>query len=357
MHTRNPKPLLARALVATALAAGAYLAFAPARIEAQSGVTVSISPVLAAGPDFATDVIGDAWDMSNAEDLALDPLQTAGWTSLAFSAGRLTGTLGLVNGQPNASTVAFLGRGYWGVINPDRTGSRFPIDTTRFTRLSFKMSSTRADQLPRVYWFHNSNGDPAGDGHGARFLGPSASPAGDNIFTVDLTQDLADGEAWASAPAKGFSIFPNSSAVDYKVSFDWVRLTSGDADPAAATEVITWSGGSGPVTLEVQDAGGAIFTIASGLTGTSYTWNYGILPPGAYILRIVRGAATGNTPFRINTPPTLRITDPNATGGEDFATKVLGNPWDMNDARRPRLGRPGPPRLAHVQRRSVSRDQ
>ena len=56
-----------------------------------------------------------------------------------------------------------------------------------------------------------------------------------------------------------------------------------------------------------------------------------MLPPGQYTLRVTRGASTGSTTFRVNAPPTLQITDPDETGGQDFASAVLGNPWDMSD--------------------------
>jgi hypothetical protein len=67
------------------------------------------------------------------------------------------------------------------------------------------------------------------------------------------------------------------------------------------------------------------------VSGSSFTWNYGVLPPGVYTLRVTRGGSVGNSTFRVNAPPTLQITDPDETGGQDFASSVLGNPWDMND--------------------------
>ena len=37
--------------------------------------------------------------------------------------------------------------------------------------------------------------------------------------------------------------------------------------------------------------------------------------------------------LRVNAPPLLTILQPDAEGGEDFATAVLGNPWNMDDVR------------------------
>src|SRR5450759_686979 len=58
-----------------------------------------------------------------------------------------------------------------------------------------------------------------------------------------------------------------------------------------------------------------------------------ILPPGAYQLRVTTGSSSATTNFSINNPPLIQVIDPNATGGaDDYATTVLGNPWDMNSA-------------------------
>jgi len=305
-------------------------------VAAQSGVTIT-SPangaVLAAGPDYATDLLGDGWDFSNREDVALDPAQLDGFSSFTVANGLAGGMLAPTRGGAvNGSNVYLLQRAYWGILNPGRTGRRFPVTSTAFTKLAFKMSSTRADQFPRVIWFHNDLGDPAGDGSGWRYVDPATpSPAGNNIFVVDLTQ-ANHGVPWTSGAIKGVAIYPNSSAVNYPVQFDWVRLTTGDTNASSKVVPVTWSGGSGTATIQVRDAAGATFTVATGITGTSYNWNYGVLPPGTYTLTIVRGGvASAARTFRINTPPAITITDPDETGGDDFATTVLGNPWDMQD--------------------------
>ncbi|PYR59333.1 MAG: hypothetical protein DMF85_07995, partial [Acidobacteria bacterium] len=228
-------------------------------VSAQGGLTIS-SPaagaILAAGPDYATDVLGDPWDMSNVEDVARDPAQVVGWTNFSVANGVAGGTTALVNGASNATTITFLQRAYYGILNPGRTGRRYPIDTSKYAKLAFKMSSTRSDQQPRIGWFHNDLGDPSGDGFGYRFVDPTfATPSGNNIFVVDLTQNLLGGTPWSSGGVKGFILYPNSSAVGYPVSFDWVRLTAGDAMATATVMPISWSGGSGTSMIQVTDAG------------------------------------------------------------------------------------------------------
>src|SRR5215210_5775589 len=70
--------------------------------------TPSANQVLPAGPDYATDILGDPWDMSNAADITVDPAQKKGWSTLAFSGGKVGGTLALVNGAANGSHINFL---------------------------------------------------------------------------------------------------------------------------------------------------------------------------------------------------------------------------------------------------------
>jgi hypothetical protein len=331
----KPTLVVVRALVVLGLlAVGWFHAGSP--VDAQGGITIS-SPanqaVLKAGPDFASDTFSDPWDFSHRGDAALDPAQIDGFSNFTVSGGLAGGTLSARrDGGIAGSNFSILQRGYWGILNPGRTGRRFPINPAIYSKLAFKMSSTRGDQFPRIYWFHNDLGGPGGDASGWRYLDPNTpSPAGNNIFVADMTQVNHD-VAWTAGLVKGFAMFPNSSTVGYPVQFDWVRLTTPDGHPASATIPVTWSGGSGTTTIQVTDGAGTTFTVASGLGGNSYNWNYGVLPPGTYTIRVVRNGVNSSTnTFTINAPPTIDLIEPDETGGEDFATAVLGNAWDMND--------------------------
>ena len=246
-----------------------WIALAPDLTAQQGGITVTITsttatnPLLRAGPDFASDIIGDAWDMSNGEDISLDPMQRRGWTSFGFIDGRVGGTLATVDGATNGSHITFLERAYWGGLKTGRTGAKFPIDAGSYTKLSFKMGMGAAGQFPRVYWFLRDLGHPAGTGGGWRYVDTqTASPtAADSMAVVNLTQSLGGGDPW-SGLIRGFALYPNSSTVGYRVTFDWVRLTTGDGHPSSAMLPITWSGGSGPTTIQVIDAASTKMTIA-----------------------------------------------------------------------------------------------
>jgi hypothetical protein len=324
-------------VAAAALGCAALWLRGAAPIGAQSTITIT-SPasgaVLPAGPDYATDALADPWDFDNRDDVAIDPAQIDGFSSFTLGGGHLAGTLSATRaGFLNGSNFYLLQRAYYGILNPGRTGRRVPIPAGIFTKLAFKMTSTRGDQYPRVYWFHNDLGSPLGDGTGWRYTDPSQPmPAGAGIYVVDLTA-ANNGSPWTAGDVRGLGFYPNSSAVGYSIDLDWVRLTTGDAHPASKILPIAWSGGSGTATIQVRDASGAMVTAATGVSGTSYNWNYGVLAPGTYTITVIRGGvASAARSFRVNTPPSLQITDPDETGGPDFATAVLGNPWDMQDA-------------------------
>ncbi len=295
---------------------------------AQGGITVTAPAAnarLAAGPDYATDVLGDPWDMANAADISPDPQELTGWSNFGFTQqGEVGGTLTKV-----PASLSLLAAGRYGSINPGRNGLRYPIDSATYTRLSFKMKSA-AGQDPRVYWYHNPWEHPSGLAFGVQFA--STTTGGYQIFTLDLAKPPASGVAWTSGVVRDLRFDPNSYASNFQVLFDWVRVTVADTHPAAVKQTITWSGGTGSTTISVVDAGGTTTTVATGLPGSSYTWYYGGLPPGAYTLRVTRNGVTGTQPFTINAPPIAHLTDPDETGGEDFATAVLGNPWDMSDS-------------------------
>ena len=295
-----------------------------------AGITVTFPTRLAAGPDYATDVLGDAWDMCNAEDISPFPPELVGFSPITYPSStscRTGGTTQLVNGAADSSVV-FLHRGIYGIVNPGRNGINFPIDPSKYQVLSYKLNSSLAGQGPQLYWFHNPYQHPGGDALGVRYA-PTATIAGTQIVTADLTQAMvAGGVPWTSGAVKGLRIDPNHSAAGQSAFFHWVRLTS-----TTAVQRITWSGGTGTATITVRDnSDGTALDVASVPSASFYDWNYGVLPPGSYTLTVTKpGGLSGTAAFTINHPPTIQVTDPSPTTGEDYATKVLGNSWNMSD--------------------------
>jgi len=315
-----------RTLVVAAFVAslGVYSAV---RLIAQGTITISgcgSGPcVLKAGPDFATDTFADPWDFENREDVAIDPAQVAGFNS--FSIGHI------VAGQAanSGANFAMIERPWGGIINPGKTGAKFPINPGQYSKLAVKFSAGDGARHPRVYWFNTALGVAGGSGW-QYFDSVSTTPAGNGIYVIDLkqTNPVDPSVNWLNGLVQGLAFYPNDQGSPFDFAFDWVRLTAADNSSTAAMMTITWSGGSsGDIT--VTDAGSTTFTIKKGVGGNgTFAWNYGVLPPGTYTLKVGSAQKT----FTINAPPVIHVTDPDETGGADFATDVLHNAWDMSDA-------------------------
>lgn len=306
------------------------MAWATSVPRAQGGISVTFPARVAAAPDYATEVIGDPWDMCSVEDISRDPSQRPGFSTFAFYAGpcRAGGTTTPFNGVVDSSVMILAPGLYGSAVNPGRNGRNFPIDSSMYQVLSYKVYSTVAD-TPQAYWFHNPTDHPAGPGLGGRVL--PTTQGGTQVTIADLTQSLIGGlSPWTNGVVRGFRLDPNSSVAVGGVFYYWVRLTPAASSPLAAKQNISWTG-SGPATISVRDnTDGSVFPVASGQS-SPYLWNYGVLAPGSYTLLVSNGSGSGSRDFVINHPPRIEVTDPSPTTGQDFATTVLGNPWDMSD--------------------------
>jgi hypothetical protein len=112
-------------------------------------------------------------------------------------------------------------------------------------------------------------------------------------------------------------------------------------DPRTARPyTITWTGdgSGGPVTLytspndKVLDANDIVIAKDQKASGGSYVFQTGVLPAGTYYIAAVNqnGMAWSSAPLVINAPPQVTITKPSMTSGQDYATTVIGHPWDMS---------------------------
>ncbi len=314
-------------------------------LQAQGGFTItsSFASPLRAGPDYATDVLNDPWDMSNAEDLSIDPSDLFHWGSdFAVNGSAHPGQAGGTT-TDNQASIGLLYSGFYGVVNPvgpAHNGRYLPIDTSKYKKFSVKLSTSVAGQQVRVSWFHCPWVDPAcgsgvtGRNDGSRFLDDQTA-SGFKIWAKDLSERVDAGTAWTSGVVRALSILPSSAGSSQPVFIDWVRLTPADNDTAkgAVSTTVTWTGGT--ATVDVVDSAGAVLPL--GTRSSPYTFWYGALPPGAYTFRVCSSSSSScssssaSKAFTINNPPLVQITDPSMTSGEDYATTVFGSGgWDMS---------------------------
>jgi len=267
--------------------------------------------------DYATEVFGDPWDMSNSEDLSNT---TGGFSSWAINDGMFSGTTNSVD-----ASMWLLWGGYATAYAPIRYGISNPINANYYKRLTFRMYVDKVpNQLTRgqIYWFWTP-GLKGNKGYWGFELFP-----GWHIYQIDLPS------TW-----KGDVVslrFDPTNLKNSDVKIDWIRLTN---RPSANVE-LRWndaSQGTADVHLDNDAAGydGSSLTSINSVAGANAA-NIDLdgLMPDSYYFYLQKGGSYSNysiAPPKVNEAPLVTITDPDETGGRDWATTYLKNPWDMKN--------------------------
>ncbi|AMM20444.1 hypothetical protein AX769_10150 [Frondihabitans sp. PAMC 28766] len=194
-------------LLAVPLVSAVGLAAPAPRASAAAATTEAESP------DYASEILGDPWDYSNSSDQNTDA-STA--DKISVSGGHLNLT---VRGGQSFNPI-------WtepGSLPTGRDGSLHPVDTSRYTKLSFEMNQPSNGQGV-VYFFTCAQQLPSCAG-GQTF----PLVAGDHLYDLTLTSKSNVGAkiAWKGAHVVALRMVPmnrpaNSSAAN--VSVNWIRL-------------------------------------------------------------------------------------------------------------------------------------
>lgn len=280
-----------------------------------TGVT---PPQLTASTDYATDVRGQPWDFTSAASYstALTGTSFVGGGSLVD--GWFVGTSS--NGDPK-------------IWMQDLVGPHLdsPIDTSRYRYLSFRMCVSARTQMI-VYWHRDGSMTPGSFDH--TVFKPVA--AGCQTYSYDLVAERAPGTGglpWNAGPIQSIAIKP-AIAAGITIKMDYARLssTSPTVGPAVAAN---WQPAASHVSLffDSDPHGSNPTLISNDVTRGAYTWVTPNLAPGTYYL-IARSSKgqTISSPFVVNSPAKTMIIAPSYTSGPDYATTVLGNPWDMSSS-------------------------
>jgi hypothetical protein len=274
----------------------AFTGFAPIANALNVTAPPAGSTAVQAGNDFATQVIGDAWDMNNPQDVDTD--ESTNLTSQVFSGG-------IFSAVASACPASFWPQftGYGSDIVAIKRGPRFPIDTSvyRYFTIKFKTSTAQPD---RVLFFKNGDTSVTGSYGSGVF---QSSPASQwTVQTWDLYTDVYTTNPyfpWTSfAQVQGIRFDPCNSGTP-TIQVDWIRLT---APPTVGQMyAVTWSDtGSGPYTVAAIDADNATYTFTNSALGTSYTADLSRLAPGDYHIQVSRSGASATSAgvLHINTP-------------------------------------------------------
>ena len=343
-------------------------------VSAASSITftnpTALQVTVAAGDDFATNVLGNAWDMDVARDIAYE----IGFNNINTTNGIWSGTFSGIDQASGAVSNGYLFPLFQGfstpiggqlsqelAFSPIGAQDQFAINTAKYTRLSYRMavnSRTAASQLA-VYWTAAKPVTwPDGTNRFIKFDACQGTTkflpwSGWHVYNFDMTQPNGEPAAragsWQSgALVRGLRIDPAANgAAGTQVNLDWIRLS----DPTSApTIAIPWSvtdvGTKDRVTIYEADnpTGTNGAPIAYGLQASAGLYNLptSILPPGQHYFQLQlqdgdseNGCAITEAksewigPLTIAAKPVITFARPSLTSGADYATTELGQPWDM----------------------------
>ncbi len=317
-----------------------------------------------AAKEFAAEVIGDPWDFNEASDYVYTySLNDDGSGGPAFNAmPDISG--GVLHGIVHGATpkVCIQHEGIPGAFNlVGRNGIHFPIDASRFRRLSFRMKraigAPSGSELIGVQWMSPPGGS-AGQGlkygtitgsdtnskeHFNQAPVASAASAAYHIYVFDLDvgSSLYQG-SWSGAEG-GIYLKPGTigQLAGTEVDLDWIRLS----ERGTVTKHLAWNGFSNRVTLtatnaatgdaiQIFGAAGATDFAASG----SIDWDYGFLPAGTWTITATSGTQSKAVTMTIDAAPVINVTEPDATGGQDYATNTFADAWDLTNPQDLRFG-------------------
>ncbi|MEO8672520.1 MAG: Ser-Thr-rich GPI-anchored membrane family protein [Tahibacter sp.] len=287
-----------------------------------------INDVVSAGDDFATQVVGDPWDMNETTDVEF--YYSAGMDNETVSAGQYHA---LTTGTGPAFWVHF--PGVSSTLDLSR-GARNPVTTGIYRYLTVKQRVTSAQPLAMLGYFFRDKESFVDTTYG--YSNFASYPSNQwVIVSIDMATSTAPSSphAWTDFPAvNGIRVSP-ANASNAQVDVDWVRLTA--APTAANRYTITWTDSAGgPYTATAIDADGARFLLGSALTGTSYSADFSRLAPGDYHIELARAGATATSTgsLHINSPPRPQVIAPSIRGDQSrsYGQVELGNPWGPIEA-------------------------
>ena len=298
-------------------------------------VTAPENTVVAAGRDYATEVLADPWDFDGPGDIDIFELRNL--TDPTFSGGVLRAT---TTGAD--SNIWMIFQGVPSAFNLTR-GALNPIDNSRYKHLSLKMrlSMNNESELPgsnrqmNAFFYEDENAIPDERFGFTRFL-----PFPDNewhIVRIELSDpDNIDDSRflWTDfEQVQGFRIDPSGGLAGVDVELDWARLTRNPGADAEAT--VSWSDAAGPVDIFAVDADGAALLLREGAGGDSAVVSLAALAPGDYRIEVDDGTERQQSPgiVTVNNPPIVRFRRPDVRGDTamNYGQAVNGNGWESLD--------------------------
>ncbi len=289
--------------------------------------------------DFASEVLGDPWDMQKSTDLGrLSPLYS-NLTDMVFADGIFSADVS----SSGDGQVYLMEPGYRGALHIGRDGYAHPIDPCYYR---YFVARIKVDQTPdwsQVYWFYS---DEFLQGKWGSSRGLLTVDSGWQILMIDLQAEGA-GEgntSWCDGSGdviRGLRFDPSVHA-SLPIEIDWVRLLPNNPHTESISNVeLQWIGSDNIHLYACRGETGClppdVNSYDLGLqNGYEMVWQVDDMESGDYYIG-AQDLDTGSwdwgaAPVRINRPPVVKLLSSSKVSGKDFATTVLGNPWDMSDS-------------------------
>lgn len=290
------------------------------------------------GNDFATQVMRDAWDMSEFTDVS-HYLNPYGAPTLLTNISLNDGTFSARATNARQSSIYPLFPGYIDSLLVGKIGAEYPIDPNKYKCFyaAAKVDSGAAqngapDQMV-VFWFANEklNGSTFGQTLPGVVLYPEAGAGKPTprwkLYSTRLDQAQSHNTPWLNAPNgqwRGLRV--DATLQETSFAFDWIRLT--DCQPVPISLSYT---GAGPVSVSIIPQGTQReILVKPDATQNPYVLDAQGLQVGAYDYIIRKGAdVVGSGSFKVNPVPLANFKTPSRISGADFATQT-GDPWDMD---------------------------
>jgi hypothetical protein len=322
MHRRTShRLLLALSTLFAAVAAIVIVPMSPAAAAPPNTPTPGAATAVETA-DYASTAWANPWDYSDAADLNTIPgAASNGVNNLAITGGHLS-----FDTTPGGYVYTV---NDWGLVIPhDRDGPIKPINAAAYPRVSFRLYSSTASSAG-LYWWPPS----CGAGQGCFGFMSFGVQAGWNTYDMAITPN--PGYAPWSGLIHELRLVPNGNVGSSHVEIDWMRLAS-----AAPGGVAVSAGTSGADQVWWTTGGSATpaVTVNTGILGTnigsggSVVFPYGAYPPGAYRFFSVKAGETSalSSALTVSARPQPVVISPDVSTGDDWATVVRGNPWDMS---------------------------
>lgn len=331
------------------------------------------SRTVPAAADYAAEVMGDPWDFDAKSDysysysLGEDTPQDQGNEFTSWQPWP-TVSNGVFSGVTREArpAVQMLFGGIPGAMNTvQKTGARYPVDASRYQWLSFRVRRSWAappTETLKAIWEagRRASGTPSGififlargyDNDMGRWVNqnPIGSQGKANEWQVyrfrlsdasSLSPNRFGGDPWQGL-LMGLGLTLGDGPIGSTVDLDWVRLT------APRTVSLSWSALGDNVILTATNGTQQLQIFPEDLepyvsnprtqtggfaSSGSIVWDIGHLTPGTWTLRAQGASAARTATLVVEGTPFFTVINPSEAGGQDMASTLIGDPWDLANA-------------------------